>query len=212
MVDFFVLFCFVFLLVPYFTREQTVVQMLGNLMPRFQPSLLLLGIYPHKSSPKATVSPKTPGLWRCLGPPGPVDSPPSGTVTSSFFRSRILFFPLVFIPVAGLAGMLVCDVSLGHWGSRMHLWREGPLEPPKEDLPGADSQGRAFRENGDLLGRLFNVTVPLMMMTVVIMMLSCCYLCSTEAERKNKDLDSTRKAERARPPLSWGLLPLCLEE
>lgn len=59
----FFLFCFVFfLLVPYFTREQTVVQMLGNLMPRFQPSFAPPGIYPHKSSPKATVSPKTPGL------------------------------------------------------------------------------------------------------------------------------------------------------
>lgn len=68
-----------------------------------------------------------------------------------------------------------------------------------------ESQRRAFRENWDLLGRLFNVTVLLMTMTMVIMMLSCCYLCSTEAERKNKDLDSKGKlgsSVRARPPLS----------
>lgn len=77
--------------------------------------------------------PRPPWVQRHLGSAGPVDSPPSGTVTSSFFRSRILFFPLVFIPVAGLAGMLVWCVlrALGLQDASM---KGGP--------PGA-SQGRS---------------------------------------------------------------------
>lgn len=71
-----------------------------------------------------------------------------------------------------------------------------------------ESQGKAFRENRDSLGRLFNVTVLLMTMTMVIMILSCCYMCSTEAERKNKDLNSTRKAGKQCEGTSSSLLGL----
>ena len=78
-------------------------------------------------------------------------------------------------------------------------------------LPGQISlelecQGRDFGENVDSSGRVFSVTLPLMTMTMVIMMLFCCYLDSTGPERKNKDLDSTKKAGKQSEGTSSSLL------